>query len=80
MGREFQKRSRVDRRTHDAGPPQGWKERRRTVERRLPEVTEMTFEECAALMGMAKRRSTDDNWQHSIFESAPVDQIGNSDS
>lgn len=29
-----------DRRTADEGPPDGWKERRRTVERRLPHVEE----------------------------------------
>lgn len=30
-----------DRRKNDAGPPAGWAERRRSVERRLPEVVEL---------------------------------------
>ncbi|MDD2662515.1 MAG: hypothetical protein PHD19_02025 [Dechloromonas sp.] len=30
-----------DRRKSDAGPPAGWAERRRSVERRLPEVVEL---------------------------------------
>lgn len=29
-----------DRRQEDLGPPQGWRERRRSVERRMPEVQE----------------------------------------
>ena len=33
-------RNRKDRRHADEGPPPGWLERRHTVERRLPEVTE----------------------------------------
>lgn len=38
-------RSLDDRRMQDGGPPQGWKERRRTVERRRPVVTEISFRE-----------------------------------
>jgi len=36
-----------DRRAIDAGAPQGWKERRRAVERRIPKVAEISFEEWA---------------------------------
>lgn len=32
-----------DRRKEDKGPPEGWTERRRSVERRLPVVEEMTI-------------------------------------
>ena len=32
-----------DRRDVDLGPPSGWRERRRSVERRLPEVEEIPF-------------------------------------
>jgi hypothetical protein len=39
------RRKQPDRRTRDGGPPQGWKERRRHVERRMPEVTEISFRE-----------------------------------
>lgn len=51
MARIFQERSNNDRRKADFGPPKGWKDRRRAVERRMPEVTELSFEDCAALMG-----------------------------
>ena len=34
------RRERHDRRTEDVGPPGGWSERRRSVERRLPLVEE----------------------------------------
>lgn len=39
------RRTRMDRRTSEDGPPDGWKERRRNVERRRPLVTEITFRE-----------------------------------
>lgn len=32
-----------DRRDREIGPPTGWRERRRSVERRLPEVRELAF-------------------------------------
>lgn len=38
-------RSGDDRRTAELGPPAGWLERRKTVERRLPEVKEIPFSE-----------------------------------
>lgn len=34
------RRTSEDRRKDDLGPPSGWRERRRTVERRLPEIVE----------------------------------------
>ncbi|WP_153129850.1 hypothetical protein [Dechloromonas hortensis] len=34
-----------DRRGVDLGPPSGWRERRRSVERRLPDVKEIPFSE-----------------------------------
>jgi len=37
-----ERRSGVDRRQRDVGPPDGW-ERRRSVEPRKPEVTELEF-------------------------------------
>lgn len=42
------KRKREDRRLTEAGPPQGWRERRKTVERRQPEVVEIPFSEWLA--------------------------------
>lgn len=35
----------ADRRAKESGPPAGWTERRRSVERRKPEVVEITFRE-----------------------------------
>jgi len=40
--KETERRSTEDRRQSDGGPPDGWKERRRTVERRLPVVGSLT--------------------------------------
>lgn len=37
------KRKQDDRRNQELGPPKGWSERRRRVERRLPEVIELPF-------------------------------------
>jgi len=42
------KRSGPDRREKEIGPPNGWRERRRTVERRVPEVREIPFSEWLA--------------------------------
>ena len=39
-----------DRRNADVGPPKGWRERRRTVERRYPEVHEIAFSEWISIM------------------------------
>lgn len=38
-------RSGDDRRNQELGPPSGWRERRKAVERRLPEVREVPFSE-----------------------------------
>lgn len=37
-----------DRRREDKGPPSGWSERRRSVERRKPDVQEISFTEWIA--------------------------------
>jgi len=42
------KRSGQDRRSKEAGPPDGWRERRKSVERRIPEVCEIPFSEWLA--------------------------------
>ena len=44
------KRAGEDRRSEDKGPPAGWGERRHTVERRRPEVREISFAEWILLM------------------------------
>ena len=44
------RRSGNDRRNEDQGPPSGWCERRRSVERRRPEVLEISFAEWIAYM------------------------------
>ena len=40
-----QRRTGEDRRGEDTGPPNGWSDRRRTVERRKPDVREISFAE-----------------------------------
>lgn len=50
-------RCRDDRRDRDIGPPEGWRERRRSVERRLPEVREVPFSEwLAQFRGQAEKK------------------------
>lgn len=41
--RRVEVRNICDRRVDDVGPPKGWKERRRSVERRMPTVNEDEF-------------------------------------
>ncbi len=43
-------RSGYDRRERELGPPNGWRERRKSVERRVPEVSEIPFSEWLAHM------------------------------
>jgi len=38
-------RAGMDRRAQENGPPDGWRERRKSVERRRPEVREILFAE-----------------------------------
>ncbi|MBI2306141.1 MAG: hypothetical protein HYU78_02450 [Rhodocyclales bacterium] len=40
-----ERRLHADRRDAEKGPPPGWKDRRRTPERRVPEVAEIPFED-----------------------------------
>lgn len=44
-GGKQKQRSGDDRRVAELGPPAGWRERRKAVERRLPEVKEIPFSE-----------------------------------
>ncbi|HEX6736255.1 MAG TPA: hypothetical protein VF096_15710 [Azonexus sp.] len=44
------KRGGDDRRGEDQGPPDGWRERRRSVERRYPDVHEIPFSEWLACL------------------------------
>ena len=48
-------RTRTERRIDDTGPPSGWRERRKNVERRRPEVREISFSEWIACMRKAPR-------------------------
>jgi len=45
MSSEKERRATMDRRRQENGPPDGWRERRRSVERRRPEVREILFAE-----------------------------------
>ncbi len=48
----------IDRRKQDVGPPQGWQERRRKAERRLPTVveTDVSEQEFFKLLMLSNRR------------------------
>lgn len=52
------RREQPDRRKEDIGPPQGWRERRRSVERRLPEVREAEISECEFMQMFLSARQT----------------------
>ena len=41
MTNSQERRNRLDRRIIDCAPPHGWKDRRRTAERRIPEIVEL---------------------------------------
>jgi hypothetical protein len=48
MSVKSDKRTGQDRRCKELGPPDGWRERRKAVERRIPEVREIPFSEWLA--------------------------------
>ncbi len=48
MVNKSNKRKGEDRRNLELGPPNGWRERRKSVERRLPAVDEIPFSEWLA--------------------------------
>lgn len=45
MNKTIERRAQMDRRGNDIGPPHGWKDRRRTAERRIPEIEECEVSE-----------------------------------
>lgn len=56
MNDRLKERKKVDRRQTDQGTPTGWKERRRSAERRLLEVGEASFEEWVSWMARQRTR------------------------
>ena len=56
MSASVDRRSRKDRRALDLGPPKGWLERRKSVERRLPSAqeAEISADEFAQYFGSAR--------------------------
>ncbi|KAB2928769.1 MAG: hypothetical protein F9K30_00015 [Dechloromonas sp.] len=61
MGSKANKRAGADRRRSELGPPDGWRERRRSVERRQPEVREIPFSEWLACL---RGRAMEESGQH----------------
>jgi len=59
MATKYDRRTIHDRRLDEAGPPQGWGERRRTVERRMIAVAEVSYEEWAAAQGETRPQDGD---------------------
>lgn len=45
-----------DRREQELGPPKGWRERRKSVERRLPDVVEIPFSEWLARFPVSAKK------------------------
>lgn len=50
-------RDTTDRRQEEMGPPQGWKDRRRRTERRMPEISEFVVSESEWLSYFGAARS-----------------------
>jgi hypothetical protein len=59
MKKENQQRQAHDRREDESGPPHGWKDRRRTTERRIPEIVEFVATESEWLMYFGPARQPD---------------------
>jgi len=55
---EQKTRSKADRRKHDIGPPGKTPERRHKSERRLPELTDMPFEEFEAELAVLGKQAS----------------------
>ncbi len=68
MKKEQTARATSDRRDGDCGPPSGWKERRRTPERRIPSVeeTDMTEAEWISYFGAKESAATPSAEAHEI--------------
>lgn len=58
MKRKLRPRS-GERRQTEGGPPKNWKERRLSVEKRMPEVKEISFEEWKQAMRLSSHTSAD---------------------
>jgi hypothetical protein len=69
-------RKSTDRRNEDVGPPAGWKDRRISVERRLPEIIETDMSEAdffKELMAVKMAlRQTLTSTAHMPFQAAPA--------
>ena len=55
----MQKERGEERRTWEIGPPRGWADRRRKVERRKPEVNDGSYDEFESLVAAMKARSAE---------------------
>lgn len=56
-----------DRRTTETGPPEKWKERRVSVEKRMPEVKETSFDEWeAAMKNSSDTPEEDETWSNAV--------------
>ena len=57
-----------DRRIEDVGPPDGWRDRRRRVERRIPrpEEVEVSDEEWATYFANPAKTSTHEELEHAV--------------
>ncbi|HJV93637.1 MAG TPA: hypothetical protein VJ572_09165 [Azonexus sp.] len=57
MRTKRESRDTADRRQEELGPPQGWKDRRRRTERRMPEISEFVVSEAEWLSYFGAVRS-----------------------
>ncbi len=66
-----------DRRVNDVGPPEGWKERRRSVERRMPTVNEDEFTRSdwfGQMAAFVDERAAEEEAIRKAFEAAESDK------
>jgi len=62
-----------DRRSEDAGPPPGWRDRRRFVERRLPVVQENALTESEWFLLLVKYRLKMKSARRVTLDAIPLD-------
>lgn len=65
MSHQHKPRSGQDRRKKEQGPPEGWKERRRNPERRMPEVEEISIAEFKRLLAESGQQTEKPAEEHS---------------
>lgn len=78
MSNKFERRDADDRRQEEFGPPQGWRDRRRRTERRIPEIDEFEVSESEWQAYFGSLRQTPITDSPLASSEAPVDAFAHS--